>query len=279
MSAAAALALTVAHAQVALMADDGRSVAVTVHAPARGCRNCTLVIFSHGARATPQRYGALLDAWAARGLVVAAPLHTDSEEYPEPGRYPDSTATRLSDWRAVDAGIAGKLPRGVSLSGRVIAAGHSYGALIAEIVGGAQTEGAAPRRGWRLPAAVIALSPPGARAGFVTAQGFAAIARPTLVVSGTTDVLPGFIDRWEQHLDSYRALRPGLGYALVFAGMDHYFNGAFGRPRPEGSLAAPQVARLNTIVIDFIRGAQARRLPTRPQWTGQSDAMLQAHAR
>lgn len=275
-----AVSVAVAHRDVTVAAPDGRVIPVRVYLPARGCRRCALVIFSHGAFATPGRYDVLLDAWAAHGLVVAAPLHTDSEEHADRARYPDSRATRIADWRAVDAAMRGRRLKHVSFSGKVVAAGHSYGALIAEVVGGARmAEERGLQRDWRVPAAVIAISPPGAMPAFVAAQGFAAITRPTLVVTGTTDILPGFVDRWQQHLDSYHGASAGLGYALTFDGMNHYFNGAYGRPRPEGAAAGPQVARLNRAIVDFIDAAVADTLPTKADWIARSGNGVKAEAK
>ena len=277
--AASAPVAPVVHRAMTVTAADGRKVPLTVYVRGDGCRRCTLVIFSHGALSTPGRYDVLLDAWAAQGLVVAAPLHTDSEEYPERGRYPDSRATRLADWRAVDAAMRGSPLPGVSLSGRVVAAGHSYGALIAEIAAGARPLGSLPTGGWRTPVAAIAISPPGTMAGFVDTASYAAIARPTLVVTGTADVLPGFVDPWQRHLDSYHAMRPGLGYSAVFAGMDHNFNGAYCRPGPQGQASMPQVARLNALVTGFIDMALRGALPDKRKWLRRSDAMMSAQAR
>jgi hypothetical protein len=277
----------VTHATMTVHAADGREIAVSLYAPRKGCRHCTLVIFSHGALSTPQRYDVLLNNWAAHGLIVAAPLHTDSEKYhAAPGRKYDSLTTRLEDWRAVDAALPGgsapvtALP-GVSLSGEVIGAGHSYGALIAQVAGGAALGGGRQpvARDWRMPVAVIALSPPGTMAGLVDSAGFAAIARPTLVVTGTADTLPGFIDDWHRHLDSFRAMSAPLAYSAVFAGMNHYFNGAYCRPTPEGAASAAQVARLNAIVRAFASAAIRGRLANVKVWNRQSDAMVSAERR
>lgn len=277
---AIAAAPGVARTEVNLAAPGGRVIPVRVYAPAKGCRGCTLVIFSHGNFATPERYDVLLDAWAAHGLVVAAPLHTDSEEYPDGKRYPDSRATRFEDWRVVDAAMRGARLKGIRFSGKVVAAGHSYGALIAEVAGGARlAQEGGLARDWRMPTAVVAISPPGVIPAFVSTQGFARIERPTLVVTGTTDVLPGFVDRWASHLDSYEAAPTGRGYALTFDGMNHYFNGAYGRPTAAGSAAAPQVARLNTLVLNFIDAAVAGRAPSVAAWAAHSGDGVTAQAK
>ncbi|WP_144400893.1 alpha/beta hydrolase family protein [Novosphingobium sp. MBES04] len=270
---------------VTLATEDARTLAVTVYAPEAACDACALVIFSHGNFATPERYDRVLRAWAAQGFVVAAPLHTDSEEYPAPDKYPDSRATRLADWRAVDTAFALRLPQNLdlgatTLSGKVIAAGHSYGALIALVAGGATLADPAWTLGTaRAPEAVIALSPPGEMKGLATREGLGALTRPALVVTGTTDVLPGFIDDWHQHLDAYEAAPQGLGYALVFAGMNHYFNGAFGRPSEDGAReSADALARMTRETGDFMRGALGGTLPVARAWAQRSDAVAEARA-
>lgn len=270
---------------VTLTTEDARKLAVTVYAPEAACHACALVIFSHGNFATPERYDRVLRAWAAQGFVVAAPLHTDSEEYPEPDKYPDSRATRLADWRAVDAAFATTLPKNLkldetTLSGKAIAAGHSYGALIALVAGGATLAEPAWTLGMtRAPEAVIALSPPGEMKGLATREGLGALKRPALVVTGTTDVLPGFIDDWHQHLDAYEAAPRGLGYALVFTDMNHYFNGAYGRPTEDGAReAADALARMTRETAHFMRAALAGTLPGSTIWAQRSDPMAEARA-
>lgn len=254
--------------------DAGRAVPVRVFAPAEGCANCTLVIFSHGANASYSRYDVLLKNWAAHGLVVAAPQHVDSEEHPRRGEFrsADGRLLRVRDYALVDAAFApGAPPRiaSLSFSGTVIAAGHSYGALIAQIAGGARIVrpyGGDFERTWRLPQAVIAISPPPAMPGYTTQEGWRAVSVPQLVITGTTDIMPGFVNDWRQHLDSYAAARPGLAYALVFDGMDHNFNGAYCRITPEGAKAAPQVEKLNAAIRQFIGNATSGTLPAAAEW-------------
>jgi hypothetical protein len=113
----------------------------------------------------------------------------------------------------------------------------------------------------------------------IDAIGWSQIGVPMLVVTGTTDVLPGFTDDWHLHLISYRAVRPGLGYALTFDGMNHYFNGAFGRPTPAGAASAGQVATLNRLVERFIDASAASHAPTDASWRALSAPGLTAEAR
>ncbi len=263
--AAAAAMMPVSHHDMTLHAADGRAVPVRVFAPDKGCHRCALIIFSHGVYSDYEHYDALLEDWAAHGYVVAAPLHVDSGEHPEHARYsvPDGRLLRLADIAAVDAAFRPGAPgllQGVSFSQKMFMAGHSYGALIAEIVGGARLDGDAEgrlSRSWRTPVAVAAISPPGPIAGFVTAPGWAAISRPTLFVTGTTDVLPVYFDSYQLHLASYRAAPARFRHVLVFKGMDHSFNGAFWQTAPAGARPAPAVARLNAKILAFF-GQAAR---------------------
>ncbi len=243
-------------------------------APARGCRRCALIIFSHGAYSNYHDYDALLEDWAAHGMVVAAPLHVDSSEYPERGRYSmlESRALRLADYAAVDLALrpgAPALLNGISFSGKVFAAGHSYGGLIVEVVGGARLDADAEvqlARSWRMPLAVVALSPPGEVPGFVTTPGFAAMERPTLVVSGTADMLKGYFDSYQVHLTSYRAGPAGRTYSLVFDGMDHAFNGAYWKVTPDGGASAWAITALNADILRFLDDAARGKPPTRAEW-------------
>lgn len=266
--------------------DTGRAVPVRVFAPASGCAACTLVIFSHGHSASYGRYDVLLKDWAARGFVVAAPQHVDSEEHPRRDDYKsaDGRLLRVRDYALVDAAFTPAAPpqiASLSFSGTVVAAGHSYGALIAQIAGGAriQRPDGDFERTWRVPEAVVAISPPPAKAGFTSLEGWSHVSVPQLVVTGTEDQMPGFVDDWQQHLDSYTAARPGLGYALVFEGMDHNFNGAYCRITLEGVKAAPQVTRLNAAIDQFIANALSGNRTAAAEWLKtQGGSGIQAKA-
>ncbi|MCG8442439.1 MAG: hypothetical protein MI723_11575 [Caulobacterales bacterium] len=278
----------VRESNVALTAAGGRAVPARLFTPADGCEACPLIVFSHGAFATYDRYDVLLHAWAAGGHAVIAPLHVDSEEHPERDAY-DQNATlgpRLEDY-AVAAALAAAgedetLPDGVTLSGETIAAGHSYGALIAQMAAGATVDasvGVAMAEDAAAPLAVIAISPPGPLPDYVGPDNWAAIAAPMLVVTGTEDVLPNFVPEWELHLVSYEAAPAGLSYALVFEGMDHYFNGAFGRPTPEGEAARPAVAQLNDAILAFISAARGAGPPHADEWSAMVADGVEAMSR
>lgn len=240
-----------------VLSDTGRPVTLHLVAPIGRDEPCPTIIFSHGANAAPRRYEALLSAWADAGYVVIAPLHVDSEEHRAQADYDRAAgrAARLQDYALACAMVRGghvPLRLGVELSGTTIAAGHSYGALIAQVAAGARLEGGEHRAvSGCMPISVIAISPPPPMPGVIDAQGWATIGVPHLSVTGTCDILPGFVDDWRGHLSAHHALVPGLGTALVFEGMDHYFGGAFGRLSSHAS--ARQIGVLNAEVVAFAR--------------------------
>jgi pimeloyl-ACP methyl ester carboxylesterase len=270
-----------------LSTEAGREVATEVVYPDGGCDPCTLVVFSHGAFATPERYARLTAGWQAAGFVIASPLHVDSELHPRRDEFDqtESLPTRLEDFLLVLTSPALRqalAARDVAVDGPVIAAGHSYGGLIAQVAAGArlQDQSALPpglyEAGAKL-AGVVALSPPGPFPGLVLDEDWASVGAPMLVVTGTTDVQPGFMDEWQLHLRSFEAARQAPAYALVFEGQDHYFNGAFGRPEEnldEQTTAA--LARLIALSNDFMERLVAGSPPSLAQWLALEDSVLEA---
>lgn len=207
-----------------LAAPDGREIPLRYIEPV-GCETCPLMIFSHGAFSTYDRYDSLLLPLAKRGFRIAAPNHVDSEEHPDRSAYgqADSMGKRIEDYEVIANAFS---------ADTVIAIGHSYGGLIAQLAGGARldTTAATPALGGLpQPAAIVAISPPGPVPGSISSTGWSAIETPMLVTTGTTDILPGFIDDWRAHLTSYEASEIPATYGLIYDGMDHYMNGAYGR--------------------------------------------------
>lgn len=215
----------------ALSDSDGRAVPVRlVWRPGR--RDAPLVAFSHGANSEPARYDRLTAALAARGYVVVAPLHADSPWHPGGGKIDPATswARRVADMRlalASDGAIEATTGTGVR-AGSAAAAGHSYGALVAQALGGARVQRPGVARDQRV-RAVLAWSPPGEIAGFVDRAGWSEIATPMLVVTGDADILPPIAPRWEAHLASWEA-SPKPKLLLAGRGVDHYFGNLIGRP-------------------------------------------------
>jgi pimeloyl-ACP methyl ester carboxylesterase len=207
-----------------LTTDDGRQVQVSVW-KASGERK-GLILFSHGALSAPGKYENLLEPWRAAGFDIAAPLHVDSTDHPDRAKYgmADSWKARLLDMRALAKAFAGGKP--------YIAAGHSYGALVALTLGAAAAERPTGFEGPLSDAAVkavVAFSPPGVTPGLISAEGFKTLARPALIQTGTLDVPPGAPD-WRVHLAAFENAPPGDKYGLVLEGVDHYFGHLICRP-------------------------------------------------
>ena len=200
-----------------------RPLRLTVVRPAGPVR--ARVAFSHGAFSSPDKYRPLLEGWAARGLLVAAPLHVDSTDHPDRAAYDQVGVwtSRLEDQRAALDWLAGDGEEGLA------AAGHSFGALLALAAGGAVVAAPVSPRDLRAKA-VVALSPPPATPGLISAEGFAGLEAPALIQTGDADVLPGFVDDWRMRLLAWEAAWPGDKHSLVLEGVDHYFGGLICRP-------------------------------------------------
>lgn len=275
--------------QIELAATPTRTVDVQVSYPSETCAPCQLVVFSHGAFSAPERYERLLRSWGAGGYVIAAPLHVDSELNPSRDQY-DGNATmlaRLEDYALLTDSEelrSALAERGVALHAGVIAAGHSYGALIAQAAAGARLQRLDPPPAQLLAArarivGVVALSPPGTMDGYVEAQDYALVEKPMLVVTGTTDILPGFVDDWRGHLASYEAASVAPAYALIFTEQDHYFNGAFGRPKDDLAPSTVEaLASLNTLTLRFMRALTELELPASDAWMSLSGPGVEARA-
>ncbi len=250
--------------ETSIFADADRAVPMTVlHPEAPG--EYPLIAFSHGAFAAPDRYLKMLGPLAAAGNIVIAPMHIDSEEFgrSEPASPGEVWRTRnedmklaLSELGGIDESLA---QNGLSIDRtKVIAMGHSYGALMAQLAGGAQAiedDGSTPDR--RDPAvdAVVAWSPPGVLPGRMTQESWSTLAAPSLTITGTADVLPGFIDNWEDHTASYDNAPAGSAELWVGEGVNHYFGGMFGREKPADAASRALFARALSQTLGFMQRA------------------------
>lgn len=229
-----------------------------------------LIVFSHGAFASPDRYYALLKPIAAAGYVVVAPMHIDSEDWNR-----TETPSRAQVWesRGEDMNLAlstnpslkelvGK--QGVKIDyGNIAALGHSYGALIAQVSGGAQAIAPTPLSGNQYVKAVVAFSPPGISPGLIDKNGWSRLSLPSLTITGTADILPGFIDDWELHKHSYDYAPVGRRWLWVGEGVDHYFGGMIGRERSASRTSQLLFERAVATSIDFLDEALKQKPPSR----------------
>lgn len=269
---------------------DGRAVTLEL-VYAEGDAPLTVLLFSHGANAAPERYRALTAAWAHRGMLVIAPLHLDSELHPqrETADRARILHTRIADMDGAIAALrAGTLlPPALAQrvqSTRLIAAGHSYGAYVAQLLGGATVVDPAGSglltTAWPgAVGAVIALSPPPAFDGFSPRGSWASMTVPLLVQTGTADVMPPFVSTWQQHLDSFHGAPAATSRAAVYSGIDHYFGGSIGRVDASASAAGlAQLHRFADLSEAFVRYAYAPRAAAdRTRWDAALARLADQH--
>ncbi len=252
----------VAERQFTLAGPDGREVRISEWKP-RG-KAKALVLFSHGAASSPRFYEGVFAPWVAAGFHILAPLHVDSLEHPRTKEFPGlaSWKARIEDMRVLSAHV-GERPW--------IAAGHSYGGLVALTMGGAAAVVPAGLSGPLSDLnvrAVVAFSPPAPIPALCTAQGYAALAVPALIQTGTKDIVPGITttdgEGWRGHMVPFEAAAAGgQRYGLVLDGVDHYFGGAICRydlPGPKRIEQLADAARISALFVDaFGRGDRRAR--------------------
>ena len=250
-----------------VVAEEGREVPLTIFLPQEP-GTYPLIGFSHGAFASPTRYRAMLAPLAAAGYIVIAPMHIDSEDFGATGR-----PMRSETWRTRNLDMAKALApdqkirealrqQGYSIvSEQTVSAGHSYGAVIAQLPGGAmaiEPDGSQINRTNPAVDAVVGWSPPGEVPGMISAAGWSTLSAPTLTITGTTDILPGFIDDWRAHKASYDYSPEGNRALWVGEGIDHYFGGMFGRERPADEKSQRLFKRALEISLNFMDRAIGR---------------------
>ena len=207
---------------------NNRAVPVRLLSRKLSCADCKLAILSHGAFASDDDYDAIAKPLADMGYQVAIPTHPDSTSHPLSKSFKpqDHTAYRIEDHQLILEHIA--KTQGPNTSW--IAVGHSFGAMIASIFSGATLdENIKTNLALSLPSHNIALSPPNAIPNVFSRDALAKLESPTLLVTGTTDIVPTMIDNWKDHLDLYKRAPKGKVTAIIFDNQNHYFNGLYGR--------------------------------------------------
>ncbi|MFK8015217.1 MAG: alpha/beta hydrolase family protein [Gammaproteobacteria bacterium] len=261
----------VTHSDIEIQTEHSGRIGLRVsYAPdARG--TFPLVVFSHGNYLTNTAYTALTDRWVKSGFFVVAPQHMDTGDRQAVQALTEKVG---SDWIAVArvldmksvlnqiAGISESLDQfeGEVNTDHVVAAGHSFGALTAQWLGGATLE----KRGnsiYPIPdtlsdsrvAAVVAISPPGLIPGVLSTKTWSGFSKPQLVVTGTEDTFEFIWPDYRSHLVSYESALPGHGYALVLDGMDHYMGGLIGRLEQPGPPQRDALENVVDISLLFMR--------------------------
>lgn len=250
--AAAGSSVPVRVSELSLPRAEGQpALPVRIAAPERG-RHLPVIVFSHGAYSSKDDYAPILDDWAAHGYVVLAVTHRDSTRL---GAVRGKSDPRFMTWRIEDMrqlidqlddalaampGLSARVDRG-----RLAIAGHSFGGLIAQTIGGASLRDPATGQAvnHRHPAvrAVIIFSGAGPMPPVLQREDFASLALPTLVTVGSKDLdqAPGMTG-YEWRRMPYDLIAPGNKFLLTLDGADHYLGGIVGRddlPRsPDASL-------------------------------------------
>ncbi len=220
--------------------DNGAGRMVPISIWAMPTRTRGTVYFSHGALSAPDKYRAMT-LWLARsGYAVIAPLHADSTDWTgaRPGRA-DQISWRLADMALARRAAPDLIAAVGARTGRgpVLAAGHSFGALIAMLD---------PDPAVR---AVIAWSPPGPVPGLTIPT----VQKPLLTITGTADIVPPVAPTWQAHLAAHEAAT-GPAAACIGAGADHYFGGIFGRPEAPGPRQSEAFDAAMAQMFRFISG-------------------------
>ncbi|KQN34231.1 hypothetical protein ASG37_06370 [Sphingomonas sp. Leaf407] len=227
--ATAAPALAAPSATVPLTVSPTRSTTMVTWVPDR-VRGVVLLSTGHGS--WPERYEEAAAAWRNAGFAVIAPVHVDSMHYPDRAKFTmqASFMERIADQRAAAAYAARTWP-----GKPVVAAGHSFGTLIALCMGG----GLAHIAPFREPAvkAVLGFSSPGRIPGLITPTAYATDALPMMVITGDTDVVPGFVTDWHDHLFPVQSAPAGDKFAVVYRGGGHELVGKADAPGHAAAIA------------------------------------------
>jgi dienelactone hydrolase len=248
---------------------DGRETTYRLMAPRRG-GYLRVVLFSHGANSTNSDYDLLWRPWAERGYLVIGPNHIDSGPVAQQRKMTpgalwvtriEDTALPLRD-RAIFDAVAHRLAGRIDWT-RVCAAGHSFGAVVAQSLAGATLTNPGdhtPFDGRQAGiAACMTFSPPGPLPGFIPADAWKSVTAPSLLQTGDIDVLPGFVNDWKLRLTGF-AGAPDR-WTIVARGVNHYFGGLICRRRPDAGAALPaldETARLSGAFLDaYLRGKGA----------------------
>lgn len=107
-----------------------RPIVTYVRYPLHGSGPFPLVVFGHGFALTPATYGALLQAWARAGYVVAAPLFPLGNAHAPGGPNESDIVNQPADMRFVISKLVARTGpmHGLVDASRIAIAGHSDGA-------------------------------------------------------------------------------------------------------------------------------------------------------
>lgn len=210
-----------------------------------------VILFSHGLNFSKDHYSALSRFWSSHGYLVLHPQHQDRSftppaegppqnpvlDNPQNARQRLGDLAGLLDSLELLEGLSPRL-RGKVDASKVAAAGHSYGSLAPQLLGGAKSSlleaPALPLSAARL-RGVVLLAPEGRGISGLHERSWENFGLPLLVVTGDQDRGP-LNQPPEWRLDPFQNSPAGLRYAATLAGADHYsFLGPEGLESPTES--------------------------------------------
>ncbi len=237
---------------VELVVSDKRRTTMLI---ARPSRVRGVALFSTGQSSWPEYYApVLIELLTSRGFAVLAPLHVDSARSPDHAKFSAQSAffERIAELRATSAQAASRFP-----GKPLIAVGHSYGALFALGLGGALDF--IKMRDPKVLAA-LCFSTPGKIPGLIGPDAYATLTIPTLMITGTKDIIPGFATDPAVHLLPIETAPIGDRFAINVANGDHML-----------VTDRAVMARVRSPIVDFVDGfglgkeeARARVRRTKP---------------
>ena len=247
------------------MAGEERQMRLRVSYP-RGDGPFPVIVYSHGAFCDPEMYARVTDHWSSHGYVVILPNHLDSPH--SGGRLAASdrgrlVGTRISDMSwvldSLDA-IEAKIPNlaGKTDRERLAAAGHSFGSMIASVVGGVRLKN--PQTGEALDFSeprfdvLVVMSGVG-QMPEMTNDAWDYLTLPVYASGGTLDTGntgDGNIRPWQWRMGAYELSPPGDKYSLVLEQGDHYLGGLICRSDRGGEADPEGVAIINATSTAFL---------------------------
>ena len=198
---------------VEIATPDQRVLPVRVWLPENEKRGVAL--FSHGYNSWPTAYEVLVERLTGEGFAVVAPLHPDSMRSSVEGKIAPQQAFAS---RIIDMTLASDLVSERFEGLPVLAVGHSFGTLDAMVRAGGLPgfDSAADDR----VSAILAFSSPGKIPGLIGEDAFKAVVLPTMLVTGNSDLVPGFVADPADHR-IYAERVAGPSYLVSVEGGDH----------------------------------------------------------
>ena len=270
-----------------------RAVPVRLYRPNGNAATVPLVVFSHGIGGSRRGYSYLGQHWASNGIASLHLQHVGSDRnlwFGNPlglvGRLQDAAQEREAIERprdlrfALDQLLAGPLGERID-AGRIVAAGHSYGANTTLLAGGARVERDGRRvelHDERLRAAIVLSAPPfyGERE---PARILGPVKLPTLHVTATGDIIriPGYWSGAEDRIAVFDAIGSTSKALAVFEGGSHSM--FTDRPGTGGAELNPRVkVATKELSLSFLQAVFGRGSPRAlDDWVKRHREILAKH--